>query len=159
MDVLWTPWRYEYIVSAQKQGCIFCRAGKAREEEELFLFGGESSFILLNRYPYNNGHLLIAPYEHIPSLTEAGESILYELMELAAKGEEVLTKVYTPDGFNLGMNIGGASGAGYKDHLHFHVVPRWEGDTNFLSVSSETRIVPETPQQTHEKLVSHFARE
>lgn len=161
MERLWTPWRFEYVSgsSAQPPGCLFCWAvegGPERDAERLVLYRGKSNFVIVNRYPYNNGHLVVAPYAHVPDLSSAEPSQLEELIRLARASEEILRGAYDPDGFNLGMNVGAAAGAGVAEHHHLHVVPRWVGDTNFLAATSETRVVPEVPDRTYERLRPAF---
>jgi ATP adenylyltransferase len=155
MDRLWTPWRYGYISKAAPSGgCIFCiKAAENKDAQNYILHRGKLNFILLNLFPYTNGHLMIAPYQHVATMGEAPEAALAEMMRLARRAEANLRAVYRPDGFNLGMNIGASAGAGVADHIHMHVVPRWTGDANFMSTIGETRVLPEELPATYQKLV------
>jgi len=155
MDYLWTPWRYRYMAEAagQQTGCIFCAALEKKDDAEtLIVFRGKKNFILLNRYPYTSGHMMIVPYTHIPDLKDCDAETLAEMMLLAQRAEGALAAAYKPDGFNLGMNLGRAAGAGVIGHVHLHVLPRWIGDANFMSVVGETRVEPEDLRTTYEKL-------
>ncbi|HEX9456336.1 MAG TPA: HIT domain-containing protein [Candidatus Acidoferrum sp.] len=155
MDYLWTPWRYRYMAEAagQQTGCIFCSALEKKDDAEtLIVFRGKKNFILLNRYPYTSGHVMIVPYAHIPDLKDCDAETLAEMMLLAQRAEGALAAAYKPDGFNLGMNLGRAAGAGVTGHVHLHVLPRWIGDANFMSVVGETRVEPEDLRTTYEKL-------
>ena len=154
MDYLWTPWRYRYIADATKdKGCIFCEAVAANDDAKtLIAFRGKTCFIILNRYPYTSGHVMIVPYAHVADLMTADPEALSEMMVLAPRVEKALQTTYRPDGFNMGMNLGRAAGAGVTGHLHMHVLPRWSGDTNFMTVVGETRVEPEDLATTYEKL-------
>jgi len=156
MDHLWTPWRYRYIAKAvPSDGCIFCmKAAENKDAENYILHRGKLNFILLNLFPYTNGHLMIAPYQHVAAMAETPEVTLAEMMRLLRRAETNLRTVYRPDGFNLGMNIGVSAGAGVADHIHMHVVPRWTGDANFMSTIGETRLLPEELPATYEKLAT-----
>lgn len=145
MDYLWTPWRYKYMAEAgQQPECIFCVApAQNKDEETLIVFRGAKNFIILNRYPYTSGHLMIVPYDHAAELSSCDRETLNEMMRLAQRCEAALLAAYKPDGVNLGMNLGQAAGAGVAGHLHLHMLPRWYGDTNFLTVTGETRVHPE----------------
>jgi ATP adenylyltransferase len=141
-----------------KQRCIFCEAATSSADEiNLVVYRGTLTFIMLNRYPYTSGHLMIAPYEHVSRLTATGESTTEEMMLLARRAEQILEAVYHPNGLNLGMNLGEAAGAGLEQHIHLHVLPRWKGDANFMSTVGNTRIIPETLADTYAKLKSKFA--
>jgi ATP adenylyltransferase len=155
MDHLWTPWRYRYISKElPSQGCIFCtKAAENRDAENYVLYRGKLNFLLLNLFPYTNGHLMIAPYQHVARLADTPEAALAEMMQLARRAESNLHAVYRPDGFNVGVNLGVSAGAGVADHIHMHVVPRWTGDANFMSTIGETRVLPEELPATYEKLV------
>jgi len=157
MEKLWAPWRVEYIEGGNKKGCIFCNAGNLTYNDYT-LYTGKHSVALLNKFPYNNAHILIAPNRHEANL----ESLLAEestdLQRLMNESIVILKEVYKPEGFNVGMNLGKAAGAGIADHLHWHVVPRWNGDTNFMPVISETRVMPEHLQRTFEKLKPLFGK-
>ena len=158
MDYLWTPWRYQYVSQpGSNQACIFCEALKRRDDAEtLVLFRGRLNFILLNRYPYTTGHSMIAPYEHVGELDRATPETLAEMMELAQRLQRAFAAEYKPEGYNLGMNLGKVAGAGVADHLHLHVLPRWAGDTSFMTTVGETRLEPEDLGTTYKKLKKHF---
>jgi len=158
MDHLWSPWRYKYIASADREeGCVLCRIEREhRDAENYLIHRAELNFIILNLYPYTSGHLMIVPYEHKASLADFGEATTTEMIELAKRAQVALEAEYHPDGFNIGMNLGRSAGAGVADHLHLHVVPRWTGDANFVSIVGETRMLPEDLATTYEKLKKHF---
>jgi ATP adenylyltransferase len=150
---LWAPWRLEYIQSADEQeGCVFCRALEAREEEGLVVHRGEAAFVLLNRYPYASGHFMVAPYRHEGEFGELTAEEALEIHRLAASGLGALAEAMRPQGFNIGWNLGRIAGAGVVDHVHLHVVPRWAGDTNFMPVLADVKIMPETLVDTRRKL-------
>ena len=152
MKTLWAPWRIEYITGGEKEGCIFCDKPKeGNDKKNLILYKGETSFIIMNRYPYSNGHLMAVPYRHINNMPELDHKERLELMNLTTKCIEIL-KVMNPDGFNIGMNLGTAGGAGIDDHLHFHIVPRWNGDTNFMPLIADVKVMPEYLEDTYETL-------
>lgn len=154
MNYLWSPWRMEYIVTAKKdEGCIFCNClAQVDGPENLIIHRSSKAFVMLNRYPYTSGHLMIVPYEHKPSLELLDPASRADVMEQASRAVQVLGVLYSPQGFNLGMNIGGAAGAGILDHVHLHVVPRWVGDTNFMSSVSQTRVLPELLEETYRRV-------
>ena len=157
MDVLWSPWRYDYITggsSAGKTGCVFCNIinNSASDEDQFILRRAEFNFVILNIYPYNSGHLMIVPYEHIADLDGARKNISDELMDLTKVAQTAISEVYAPDGINLGMNLGKAAGAGVDGHIHMHMLPRWVGDANFMTAIGETRTIPETLETTYKKL-------
>ncbi len=154
MDYLWTPWRYRYIVKAGNiPGCVFCDLPAAnRDEETLIVFRGVKNFIILNRYPYTSGHVMIVPYTHTADFARLPAETTSEMMALAQRVQMALETVYHPQGFNLGMNLGRSAGAGIADHLHMHLLPRWQGDTNFMTTVSETRLEPEELSTTYQKL-------
>ena len=163
MDRLWTPWRYDYIkgTSGEKSGsgtsCVFCSLIEREEDERTFiLHRARHNFIVLNLYPYTSGHLMIVPYEHTGDLDRVAKETTDEMMDLAKRAQGVLRAVYRPQGFNLGMNLGESAGAGVADHLHLHVLPRWTGDTNFMSTVGETRVLPEDLKTTYHRLRSSF---
>jgi ATP adenylyltransferase len=160
MDYLWTPWRYQYITSAGGPGeCIFCAAARSDDDHgPLIVHRGLRNFVILNRYPYTSGHFMVAPYQHAPSLIDLDDETLSELMHLARDGERHLRDLYHPDGLNLGINLGKSAGAGVAGHVHLHVLPRWTGDTNFMTVTGETRVMPEDLETTWEKLRSAWER-
>ena len=154
MDRLWSPWRYRYVTKADPtDGCIFCtKPTENRDKENYILHRGSLCFILLNIYPYTSGHLMIAPYQHVPTLADAPEQAVTEMMLLARRAEANLREAYRPEGFNIGMNIGASAGAGIAGHIHMHVLPRWTGDANFMTTVGETRVLPEDLATTYEKL-------
>jgi ATP adenylyltransferase len=160
MDYLWTPWRYQYMsqVSSGKQlECIFCDAAVRKDDAEtLIVHRGAKTFVILNRYPYTSGHVMIVPYAHIAELHLCDAEALREMMQLAQRVEVALRAEYKPDGMNLGMNLGRAAGAGVAGHLHLHVLPRWIGDSNFMTVTGETRVHPEDLKTTYERLRKAF---
>ncbi len=154
MKYLYTPWRWKYIREAVKmeKGCVFCEALKKKEEEALILYKGKHNFIIMNLYPYNTGHLMIAPYRHIASPEEATAEELRELMDLMQLSLRLLRQVFSPHGFNIGMNIGRPSGAGVDKHYHLHIVPRWEGDSNFMALFADTKVIALDVKDVYEKL-------
>ncbi|MGB0034089.1 MAG: HIT domain-containing protein [Candidatus Acidiferrales bacterium] len=154
MDYLWTPWRYRYIADASKDDrCIFCDALATKDDaKSLIILRGAKNFIILNRFPYTTGHIMIVPYAHVADLSAAESDTLTEMMGLAQRMQSALEKTYHPQGYNLGMNLGRAAGAGVAGHLHLHVLPRWAGDANFMTVLAETRVEPEELSTTFEKL-------
>jgi ATP adenylyltransferase len=160
MDRIFSPWRNAYVSSVDKvPGCVLCRALDGAEGPgSLVVHVAPLTFVVMNLYPYNSGHLMIAPRRHVGSLTEASAEELSETMSLARRTEQVLAEVYHPDGVNLGMNLGRPAGAGVADHIHLHVVPRWVGDTNFMTVVGETRVIPEDPVQACQRLRPYFAK-
>jgi ATP adenylyltransferase len=156
MDYLWTPWRYQYMAQVSQGNqpeCIFCDAiERNRDEETLIVHRGKKAFIILNRFPYTSGHVMIVPYTHVAELHLCAPGALQEIMELAQKVEAAFHKEYNPDGMNLGMNLGRAAGAGVAGHLHLHMLPRWIGDSNFMTVTGETRVHPEELRTTYGRL-------
>ena len=153
MDHLWAPWRIEYVKKANDEGCIFCeKPGLGDDTENLILHRGRFNFIILNAYPYNPGHLMVAPYRHIsdPGLLEEDEVREHAAMVVLATS--LLRKALHPEGFNLGMNLGRVAGAGFEGHLHTHIVPRWAGDNNFMPVIADTRVVNEAIAETYDHL-------
>jgi ATP adenylyltransferase len=159
MDRLWSPWRYRYVSTASpSNACIFCAKPAANDDAANYIvLRAERNFVLLNLYPYTNGHLMIAPYEHVAKLTEADPRTLQEMMSLAVRCEAALRKIYNPDGINLGMNLGEAAGAGVAGHIHMHMLPRWSGDASFMSTIAETRVLPEELSVTYERLKAALA--
>ena len=163
MDRLWSPWRYEYIASggaqgSESRGCVLCsiQADPDRDEANFVLHRGTLSFVVLNIYPYISGHLLIVPNEHVGDLDAAPKETTDELMDLTKRCQTALRAAYQPAGFNLGMNLGKSAGAGISDHIHIHILPRWAGDTNFMSAIGETRVISEDLASTYEKLRARF---
>lgn len=145
MERLWTPWRLSYVTAhtpAPAPQCVFCEA-LARPDEPLVVHTGERAFVILNKFPYNNGHLMVVPKRHVARLSDLDAGELLEIMTLSQAAERALAAIYTPHGFNLGINLGRSAGAGIGEHLHVHVVPRWDGDTSFMTVFGETRVLPE----------------
>ncbi|MCD6452859.1 MAG: HIT domain-containing protein [Dehalococcoidales bacterium] len=153
MERLWAPWRIQYIQMAKPEGCILCdKPQQNRDELNYILYRGSKNFIILNAYPFNPGHLMVAPYRHIASLEELTDNELHEHFEMVRRGIRLLKKTFHPDGFNIGMNTGKMAGAGIDKHLHTHIVPRWQGDSNFMPVVADTRVVPEALAETYNKL-------
>lgn len=159
MDTLWAPWRMKYILDPNKKagGCVFCVDTKTDgDKERLILHRGKLCFVILNLYPYNNGHMMVMPYRHISRLDELAPEENAEMMTLTQKCVVVLDEKFKPQGFNIGMNIGQAAGAGIDDHLHMHIVPRWNGDCNFMPVIGETKVMPQHLDATYAALVAGF---
>lgn len=159
MDHLWSPWRYRYVSTASpSNACIFCTKPAANDDAGNYIvLRAERNFVLLNLYPYTNGHLMIAPYEHVDSLTKAHPETVAELMRLTVRCEQALRDLYQPHGINLGMNLGEAAGAGVAGHIHMHMLPRWAGDASFMSTIAETRVLPEELSVTYERLKAALA--
>jgi ATP adenylyltransferase len=159
MDYLWTPWRYQYVTTAGNAGdCVFCGAAKADNDKTwLVAHRGAHNLIILNRFPYTSGHVMVVPYLHVPSLEDLPDETMVEMIRLARQCVTHLSAIYQPDGLNLGMNLGKSAGAGIAGHVHLHVLPRWTGDTNFMTVVGETRVVPEDLEATWQKLRTRFA--
>ena len=154
MDYLWTPWRYQYVTSAGKPDrCVLCEAAATEDDREfLVVYRGPKAFVILNRYPYTNGHVMIVPYQHVSTLQELSDETLTEMIRLAKTTERHLRGLYHPDGLNMGLNLGKSAGAGIAEHLHLHMLPRWTGDTNFMTVVGETRVMPEDLDVTWARL-------
>jgi len=154
MDHLWTPWRMNYIKSDKSSGgCVFCNALQYNQDEEMLIVArGSYNFIILNRFPYNSGHLMVVPYVHKSSLETLDPETRVEMIEMVSRAEQILNQVYSPQGFNMGINIGKSAGAGIDTHIHFHVVPRWEGDANFMSTLGETRVLPEELTESYRRI-------
>ena len=154
---LWAPWRIEYITGKKEAGCLFCRKAKSRaDERNHVVYRGRRSFALLNTFPYNSGHLLVAPYRHAAELEKLTPEDAGDLMRTAQVCLKALKKAMAPEGFNIGFNLGKAAGAGVLGHLHLHIVPRWNGDTNFMPVIGRTRVIPQALAATYELLVKAF---
>jgi ATP adenylyltransferase len=159
---IWAPWRLKYVKGAKDDAggeCIFCvkpREGLEHDVENLIVHRGELCFVILNRFPYTNGHLMIAPYAHVATLPELDPATVAEMMAFAQKGMTVLEDVYSPQGYNVGFNQGRVAGAGFEHHIHMHVVPRWGGDTNFMPVLADTRVMPQSLEQSYEALAGSF---
>jgi ATP adenylyltransferase len=158
MEVLWAPWRAAYVTSESKEpGCVLCRSLEGREElASLVVHTAPLSFIVMNLFPYSAGHVMVAPRRHLARLGDMSDAELAEMMGLTQRMEAVFQQVYHPDGINIGMNLGKPAGAGVADHLHLHVVPRWSGDTNFMTVVGGTRVIPEDPQAACQRLRTYF---
>lgn len=158
MDHLWAPWRSTYLSKTRDPGCIFCKALEGHDDAvSLVVFRGQHSFVILNRFPYSSGHVMILPNAHVSSLLELGDHAALEMIRLTQRAESVLRAVYRPDGLNLGMNLGEAAGAGIEQHLHMHVLPRWRGDANFMTAVGGVRVIPEALEDTYAKLRPAFA--
>jgi len=158
MQVIWAPWRMDYILSDDKKGgCIFC-PGDDREKDQarLILYVGSMTTVLMNRFPYINGHLLVAPIRHIPELEGLSNEESMDLLLMVKKSVDILKKVMVPEGFNIGLNLGRVAGAGVEEHMHFHIVPRWNGDTNYMTVLGDVRVIPEHIDETYRKLRPYF---
>ncbi len=159
---IWAPWRLAYVKDASKDNeeeCIFCAfsaQGPERDEENLIVHRGERCFVILNKFPYTNGHLMVAPYEHLASLPALDAETVAEMMALAQRAMGVLEETYSPHGYNVGCNQGRGAGAGVEHHIHMHVVPRWGGDTNFMPVLADVRVMPQTLEQTYDTLAGGF---
>ena len=161
MDRLWSPWRARYIASgvdSQASECVFCRivTDAEHDEENLVLHRGKLAFVVLNLYPYISGHMMVVPYLHTGEFDSTPKEITDEMMDLTKRAQTALREVYSPAGFNVGMNLGAAAGAGVVDHIHIHVLPRWTGDTNFMTTVGETRVLPEDLATTYSKLSGKF---
>lgn len=154
MKTLWAPWRMEYILSEKETECIFCVG--LTERAKLTLFTGDLSMVMMNKYPYINGHLLVAPKRHVAALEDLSPEEMGDILRTVKDSVGVLKKVMNPDGFNVGLNLGVVAGAGVEQHLHFHIVPRWHGDTNAMTVFAEVRVIPEHLEATYQNLKPHF---
>ena len=157
MNKLWAPWRMDYIRTPKEDGCVFCTKHQSKKDKEnLLLFRGEESFVLMNLYPYTNGHLMISPYKHTTDTNDISAIGNQEVMFLANKSMEIIKKIMGADGFNFGANLGKAAGAGIEEHIHFHIVPRWNGDTNFMPVTANTKVMVEGLQETWKNMKPQF---
>lgn len=160
MERLWAPWRLEYMIADRVDGCIFCTFPQQDDDREnRILLRGERAFVIMNAFPYSNGHLLIPPYRHIADLSELTDEEGLEIIQLTRKSLVALRETFNPDGFNIGVNQGTAAGAGIADHVHLHIVPRWNGDTNFMPVFAEVKVIPEALETTYDKLKAIFDRQ
>ena len=157
VKLMWAPWRIEYILQEKPDYCVLCDTERS-DEERFVLKRGEHAFVIMNFFPYNNGHLMVCPYEHTSDFTDIDATVKAEMTALIDESITVLKKVMNPDAFNIGMNLGKAAGAGIDDHLHWHIVPRWHGDTNFMPVTNHTRVLPEALKETWKKLKTEFDR-
>ncbi|MDP8210976.1 MAG: HIT domain-containing protein [Candidatus Stygibacter australis] len=156
-DILYSPWRMDYINSQKEEGCIFClEHPEAEDEMHLILYRSDYSFVIMNLYPYNNGHLMVVPRRHTSNLLSLEESERNDLFELVQKTTGIIHKYYHPDGLNIGMNIGKAAGAGIDEHIHVHIVPRWTGDVNFMTSASGVRVIPEKFENAYQRLKEQF---
>ena len=157
---IWAPWRLEYVKDASKdieEDCIFCaKPAEGDDEANLIVHRGERCFVILNKFPYTNGHLMVAPYEHLATLQELPAETVAEVMALAQRAMGQLEQIYSPHGYNVGVNQGRVAGAGYEGHIHLHVVPRWAGDTNYMPVLADTRVMPQSLEQSYEALKGAF---
>ena len=160
MDYLWSPWRYQYLNSHERvPGCVFCRITEAAEvdKDNLVVHRGNHNFVVLNKYPYTSGHLMVVPYAHVSDLAALEEEAANEMMSLTRQAERHIRSIYRPEGLNLGMNIGESAGAGIAGHIHMHVLPRWHGDANFMTTIGETRVLPEDLAMTWQRLREAFS--
>jgi ATP adenylyltransferase len=154
MERIWAPWRMSYISGNKPECCVFCIPDNSSgDREQLVLYRSISSYIILNLYPYTNGHLMVIPYRHTSSLDVLDDTDLLDFMKTLRFARKVLEKAFSPQGFNIGMNLGSAAGAGVAEHLHFHVVPRWNGDANYMTVTADTRVIPEALPETYDRLL------
>lgn len=160
MEHIWAPWRMKYIQETSKKKCFFCEGLKDKDNAaNLIVKRGELAFVMLNRYPYTSGHLMVVPYSHTGSIEEIPIETKTEMMELITQATQVLGKVYGAEGFNIGANLGPMAGAGVADHLHFHIVPRWSGDTNFMTTVSNARVLPETLTDSYKRIKDNWSSE
>lgn len=159
MKRLWAPWRMTYIknVKREEEGCVFCiKPAQTDDKENLLLFRGKKCFVLMNLFPYNNGHLMIIPYQHTSDILDIDKETSGEMWKLLCLSKKALTTVMNPDGFNTGMNIGRGAGAGIDQHIHMHIVPRWNGDTNFMPVIGDTKVISQALSETYDALKPYF---
>lgn len=157
MEKLWAPWRMEYILSKKPEGCLFCdKAKESSDEANYILWRGPHNYIIMNKYPYNSGHLMVVPYLHTPTLEDLPDEVSLDLMRTTQKALSAMRKALNPDGFNLGLNLTKTGGAGIEEHVHLHIVPRWIGDSSFMTVISEVRVIPENLRETYIKLLPYF---
>lgn len=154
MKTMWAPWRIEYILDKKEEGCIFCKA--LTPEGNLTLYAGRTTMVVMNKYPYINGHLLVAPVRHLSGLAELRQEEMLDLMTKMDKSVQILKKAMGPDGFNIGLNLGKVAGAGVEEHLHFHIIPRWHGDVNALTVLADVRVIPEHLEATYRSLKPYY---
>ncbi|MDD6180579.1 MAG: HIT family protein [Desulfovibrionaceae bacterium] len=158
MKQLWAPWRIEYILGPKPDSCVFCLPeGREEDAERLILHRGPSCFVVMNKFPYNNGHLLVIPYRHVMDLASLTDEESHELMDLVRECSIILKRHFHCQGINVGLNLGEAAGAGIREHMHFHLVPRWNGDSSFMAVMDEVRMMPEHLRSTYQALLPYFA--
>ena len=157
MKRIFAPWRYKYVTNPDSGGCIFCKATSSGDDRKSgVLFRGKCAFVIMNIYPYNNGHIMVAPYKHTGDFEELNEDEMFEMSKILQRWQKVIKKAMNPDGFNIGMNLGRIAGAGFENHLHYHLVPRWSGDTNFMPVIAETKIVPMSVEEGYDLLLKVY---
>jgi len=157
MKRIFAPWRYKYVCDPDSEGCIFCKAVNSDDDTRSgVLFRGEFSFVIMNIYPYNNGHVMVAPYKHTGDFKELSEDEMLEMSTLIQEWQEVIKKAMKPEGFNIGMNLGRIAGAGFEEHLHYHLVPRWSGDTNFMPIIGQTKVVPMSIDEAYDLLLKVY---
>lgn len=159
MKRMYAPWRYKYVSNPDSEGCIFCKAANGEDDRKNgVLFRGDFSFVLMNKYPYNNGHIMVAPYKHTGDFNALSKDEMIEMSSLLGIWQRVIKKAMNTDGFNIGMNLGRIAGAGFEDHLHYHLVPRWSGDTNFMPIIGETKIVPMAIEEAYDLLLKVYKK-
>ncbi len=157
---MWAPWRLQYILSKKGPQCIFCEEPKEdRDRDNLILYRSDKSFVIMNLYPYNNGHLMVVPYRHVFSIVDLVDDELLDISRMIQRSLLCLKEAFRPEGFNVGFNIGKVAGAGLEEHLHYHIIPRWVGDTHFMAILSEVRVIPEHVKSTYDKLFPLFNRQ
>ncbi len=156
MERIFAPWRIRYVLATKPKDCVFCSAARGDEREMLVVYKAERSFVIMNRHPYNPGHVMVCPKRHVPSTEDLSDEELLEIMRLLNLSMKAIRLSMNPDGFNLGVNLGRVAGAGIADHLHFHVVPRWSGDTSFMPVLADVQIIPEALEESYEKIRRAF---
>ena len=157
MEHMWAPWRIEYILGPKPDTCVFCIPEHREEDEERqILYRGEKNFIIMNKYPYNVGHIMVMPYEHTDCLTKLSTDVTHELMDLLQVSTTILRETFNPTGINIGLNLGTSAGAGIREHLHYHLVPRWDGDSSFMATCADVRLISEHLQETYAKLKPKF---
>jgi len=153
LKVIWAPWRIRYIEMPKPKTCFLCDAIKSKDDRKHYvIYRGSKCFIIMNLFPYNPGHLMIAPYRHVPSIENLNNDELFDLMVLTRLSLKILRKAFNPHGFNIGVNIGNVAGAGVEEHVHVHVVPRWSGDTNFMPLLADVKVIPQALEETYRKL-------
>lgn len=156
MKQLWAPWRIEYILGPKPDECVFCLPSPAEDEERLVLYRGQSCFVIMNKFPYSNGHIMVCPYRHVMAIEDLTAAESGEMMNLLQKCSSILKKHFNCEGINIGLNQGEAAGAGVREHLHFHLVPRWNGDSSFMAVMDEVRTIPQHLSETYKSLLPYF---